>query len=54
MEASMSQRPDPFPESRSRWAAALLVLVLADGLLALLFLLAIAKFNCHGGYECPF
>lgn len=36
------------------WSAALVVLVIADAVLVLAFWLAIAVYNCHGRYECPF
>lgn len=35
------------------WRSALVAVLIADTVLALAFLWAIAVFNCHGGYECP-
>jgi hypothetical protein len=35
------------------WSAALVLLLLADSVLVLAFLVAIAVYNCHGRYECP-
>jgi hypothetical protein len=36
------------------WIAALVLILGADALLVLAFLLAIAVYNCHGAYDCPF
>jgi hypothetical protein len=36
------------------WIVALVLCLLADAVLVLAFVLAVAVYNCHGGYECPF
>jgi hypothetical protein len=39
---------------RRAWTVALVLLLGADVVLVLVFLFAIAVYNCHGHYECPF
>lgn len=36
------------------WSAALVLILLADVVLVLAFLLAILVYDCHGAYDCPF
>jgi hypothetical protein len=44
----------PTERPSAAWVAALVLLLGADVVLVLAFLLAIAVYNCHGAYECPF
>ena len=44
----------PSERPSAGWVAALVLLLAADVVLVLAFSLAIAVYNCHGAYECPF
>lgn len=48
-----SRRP-PHERASGGWAVALFLFLTLDAVLALVFLLSVAVFNCHGRYECPF